>query len=487
MSCQLPADCLNEIFEYLEEDKPALYSCLLVNRLWCKISIRILWRNIWNFRCSIAYQHRPKVSLKILSTLIACLPDESKKFLNNNGVLIPTPTSEPPLFNYPAFCKFLSIYDIFQIVEVIGEKPYDILNIKTINYLVVNEVIKMFMNQISALKKLIYISTISINSNICFSGANLVDLSELCCSSDINPEFYYQLSQTCHNLHSLAIDFEPKPISNELKELISSQRNLKELSLSAYDGGDWTDILSSLMKHSNTLIKLYLNSDNDNLPLSFIASFSNLQEIEFSFFGGYHFEDFEKLQYVIFPKLQILDISYDCPKPEYVINFLKNNGKNLQECYFGEDSSVLNSIIAEFCPNLKKLFVIFDDDELDILITIFNNCQYLESIKIWCGINFLIEKEVLEIVAKHSSENFCELKLYNLSESELLPEDLKTFFVSWKNRPSKKSLSLIIIKDYNYNSLEINEENMKIINHYKNFGIIKFKTVDFEEEELKYV
>ena len=32
MPCQLPADCLNEVFEYLE-DKVDLRSCLLVNHL----------------------------------------------------------------------------------------------------------------------------------------------------------------------------------------------------------------------------------------------------------------------------------------------------------------------------------------------------------------------------------------------------------------------------------------------------------------------
>src|SRR5438128_11227093 len=38
MSCQLPADCLNEIFKYLEQDKVSLHSCLLINRL-CPIKI----------------------------------------------------------------------------------------------------------------------------------------------------------------------------------------------------------------------------------------------------------------------------------------------------------------------------------------------------------------------------------------------------------------------------------------------------------------
>src|SRR4051794_21894571 len=72
-------DCLNEIFEILEEDKITLHSCLLVNRLWCKISVRILWKNIWSFKYSIPYDYRFIVSSTILSTLIACLSNESKE------------------------------------------------------------------------------------------------------------------------------------------------------------------------------------------------------------------------------------------------------------------------------------------------------------------------------------------------------------------------------------------------------------------------
>ena len=106
MAYRLPADCLNEIFEYLEEDKPTLHSCLLVNRLWCEISVRILWRNVWN----LIYPHwirSLKVDASILSTLIACLPNESKELLYKNNIFISTPTSKPPLFNYAKFFQFI--------------------------------------------------------------------------------------------------------------------------------------------------------------------------------------------------------------------------------------------------------------------------------------------------------------------------------------------------------------------------------------------
>ena len=45
-------------------------------------------------------------------------------------------------------------------------------------------------------------------------------------------------------------------VSNELKELISSQNNLKSLKLIVYYEHNWEDIIPALTKHSNTLTKL---------------------------------------------------------------------------------------------------------------------------------------------------------------------------------------------------------------------------------------
>ena len=124
-----------------------------------------------------------------------------------------------------------------------------------------------------------------------------------------------------------------------------------------------------------------------------------------------------------------------------------------------------------YCPNLKKHFVIFDDgNKLDMMKTIFNSCQDLEGISIR-------EKKELEIVAKYSPKNFYILQIHN--PLTLSPEDLESFFISWGNRKSKKSLSLIIVDNL------IVEENMGIIEKYKNLGVIKnFEIRRFSNEEL---
>src|SRR5436190_7624918 len=139
---QLPTDCLNDIFEYLKGDIVTLHSCLLVNRLWCEASVRILWRDIRRYN-SWTY-----------STLITCLPNESKEVLRKNGIIISTPTSKPPMFNYATFCKVLSINDVhYRIRKLLKTILCQNINNTSI---VAQEIFKMLMNHITSLNSLAF-------------------------------------------------------------------------------------------------------------------------------------------------------------------------------------------------------------------------------------------------------------------------------------------------------------------------------------------
>src|SRR5437763_1210889 len=174
---KLPADCLNEIFEYLEEDKISLRSCLLVNRLWCEISVRILWRSIRNY-----------------NTLIACLPTESKEILHKNGII----TSKPPMFNYASFCKNLSVDEVNAEIGKFLKNQQSASNDNL--YMLTHEIFKLLMNQISSLKRLTLRWTLyNIPKFTSFPGANncLKDLTEFHCKSNSDSKIFYQLSQLC--------------------------------------------------------------------------------------------------------------------------------------------------------------------------------------------------------------------------------------------------------------------------------------------------
>src|ERR1044071_1915606 len=185
MARKLPTDCLNEILEYLEEDKTSLHSCLLVNRHWCEVAVRILWRNLWNFQYHVYYPYRTcLLPSTVLNTLIACLSNESKGLLHMNGIFISTPTSKPPLFDYMSFIKVLPVDMINKIIVY-----FLIKNQVNFSYahLILQELLKTLMDQISSLKTLKCSVECQNIPFINFPGAEdcLIDLSALNCHSNM--------------------------------------------------------------------------------------------------------------------------------------------------------------------------------------------------------------------------------------------------------------------------------------------------------------
>src|ERR1044072_1728173 len=180
MTLRLNIDCLTEIIEYLEKDKFSLGSCLLVDRIWCNVAVRILWRNVWD----VNRECQTHASLSILSTLNACLPNESENLLNEK-----TPTPKLPLFNYVSFIQTLSLHKIEHVVEdALGLIEQYTLNNKR---LTLQELLKGFMNQVSSIKVLSYYSHFLYSINnipfASFPGAKdcLKDVIEFRCNSSI--------------------------------------------------------------------------------------------------------------------------------------------------------------------------------------------------------------------------------------------------------------------------------------------------------------
>src|ERR1043166_8648700 len=168
---KLPADCLNEIFEYLEGDEVTLYSCLLVNRLWCRVSVRILWRSIRNY-----------------DTLISCLPNESKKILYENGITISSSILKPPTFNYASFCKVLSIDQVDCKIEQLlkNQRSNSPQSLNDKMYIVTREIFKFLTDHQICLRKLVFDSSVNIRNFTLDSSKNLAKFR---CNSDVYPEF----------------------------------------------------------------------------------------------------------------------------------------------------------------------------------------------------------------------------------------------------------------------------------------------------------
>ncbi|GET64869.1 hypothetical protein GLOIN_2v1784405 [Rhizophagus irregularis DAOM 181602=DAOM 197198] len=121
-----------------------------------------------------------------------------------------------PMFNYASFCKFLSIYEIQLKFKFLVRSPEYFIR----DYIILIEILKL-LKQISSLKKLdIQLHKNLPNTNFTsFPGAeNCLKISQITTFSYINSEFFY-LSQYCHNIKSLIIEFCDNIISDEFIKL----------------------------------------------------------------------------------------------------------------------------------------------------------------------------------------------------------------------------------------------------------------------------
>ncbi|CAG8658645.1 2887_t:CDS:2, partial [Cetraspora pellucida] len=90
-------ELMENILNNLENEFPSLYSCTLVSRHWCKMSIPILWQDPFSF------DRKPS----FISNYFSSLDDDEDSILKDYGI---NPEFSKTLFNYARFLKVLDLY-----------------------------------------------------------------------------------------------------------------------------------------------------------------------------------------------------------------------------------------------------------------------------------------------------------------------------------------------------------------------------------------
>ncbi|GBC28907.2 hypothetical protein GLOIN_2v1776126 [Rhizophagus irregularis DAOM 181602=DAOM 197198] len=96
-----------DIIKYFKDDISTLYSCVLVNRFWCRLAIPLLWNNPFSI---------PTRNCKFIETYLHHLNDDLKAKLNEykiNDNIFPPNT----LFNYTIFLKQLHTRKVIFSIE----------------------------------------------------------------------------------------------------------------------------------------------------------------------------------------------------------------------------------------------------------------------------------------------------------------------------------------------------------------------------------
>ncbi|PKY56583.1 hypothetical protein RhiirA4_476983 [Rhizophagus irregularis] len=106
----LPEENFNNILSFL--NRSTLHKCLFVNRYFCKLSIPIIWRNLFGNSCTNGL---------LINTLLKRLSEDEISSLIPYGINI---NHQTPLFEYETFVrKFDHCYCVTSILNWLKLKP----------------------------------------------------------------------------------------------------------------------------------------------------------------------------------------------------------------------------------------------------------------------------------------------------------------------------------------------------------------------------
>ncbi|PKC58909.1 hypothetical protein RhiirA1_540802 [Rhizophagus irregularis] len=405
-----------EVIKNFKNDFSTLHSCILVNRLWCRLTIPLLWENPFSI---------PNKNHNFIGIYLHNLNDDLKAQLNEYKIddkLFPSNT----LFNYPIFLKY------FYTEKIISSNEKWSNDIELENRLIFE------------FKRLIYMSLfkIFIENEV---NIHTFDIEVNSSYKDDMLELILQKPNFLHNIRNLKFNCDDDLFShtkNLTYQMINLCQNLKKISL-AFNNSFLiyqTSLLSKDYNHlSNTLntIVLYLinfkiitNLDNIfeqlnglesvhiiycDLGTGFIQSIINLTK-PFKLKSLFLYRNELK----IIESLQLLLQKYG----DYLENFACSFGSNL----LSEEQQLLEFII-KYCKNIKFLdLAVLNNTQiiyslLNLTENVKQNLSHL-SINIFANSVFSDTIDVNSITLQNLGQ-LLPLKLEYLS--------LTLFSIEWKN------------------------------------------------------
>ncbi|CAG8746793.1 6558_t:CDS:1, partial [Rhizophagus irregularis] len=366
---KLNKDILFLIFEELQVDSTSLFSCLMVNRIWCETVIPILWRNPWCY--DINYSNKNYLFMIIASYL----SDDIKEFLTRQGIQLQPVLFQPLLFDYLSFCRSINVNTLNTITSIGSSLAYN-------QFLLQQEFYCLFMKKFQELKCL---DMNLIKHQIFYipeAKNRLESLCELKCDTSIDPSYFYGLARICQYIQRLIIvNVVTKPNSG-IAKLIEVQKNLKyfewtdDFDVDYFTDDPYKESFLELEKKAgflNHLILFFLHIDSFDYTIlqSLLPKLHNIKTLKTNefYFIGFTADERIMLNTLVYNDLEILNIDYITIGETSII--IENSGGHLKEVSlkpydfiysqdnFSDESLIFIRKIYENCPLIEYLSLAF--------------------------------------------------------------------------------------------------------------------------------
>ncbi|GBC34066.1 uncharacterized protein OCT59_019056 [Rhizophagus irregularis] len=464
-------ELIYEIIKYFQNDYSTLYSCILVNKLWCRLAIPLLWKDPFSI---------PTKNYNFIENYLHNLNDDFKTKLNEYKIINNSLPSNM-LFNYSRFLKYLNINKFIFTTRVWFESSISknrlVIDFENLGDICVSLFETFIENEVN-----LHTLEIEIYYHACFDNILKLILK--------NTNFIYNIRNLNLCIDSLSIYNSDECISS-ISQIINLQQNLKKISLNYYGFPLLQPLLLSKdYNYSNTLNTIIFYG------VDFIKVINNLKKVferlnvleSVHIYYCYSLNTSFTQQIINLTKpfkLKSLFISESSNIDESLEILLQKSGDYLEN--FGVniiESSLkqrLLELITKYCKNIK--FLDFNHGyEIQIIYQLFNliknikqNLNYL-SINLenssngieYCSIilqklgqilppkleylclNFYyIKVSDLEVFLKNSQDTFIEKLLINNSKGQAILPSIKKYIMN------KKRVKYLAIKEPHFLANEL--------------------------------
>ncbi|GBB87661.1 hypothetical protein RclHR1_14130002 [Rhizophagus clarus] len=514
-------EVMSKIIQYFQNDYSTLHSCILVNRLWCRLAIPLLWEDPF----SLKYPKNYRYIEVYLNNLNENERTQLNKYGINNGLFLLN-----PLFNYTIFIHHLDTCIIKKSIEKwvatvetsIIEEQLDYLRQKNndLNYtkLIYKLLLQIFVenkeNHIYTFKTAVVldedfeyfddaIEIILQNPSFICNIRNLILDFEI--SNENTTKFMKFISSKCNYISLLHFSFPlfcNTVIEKHLSQIIDSQQNLKKILFSFNNSVPLHHSLLSL-KNSNcantlrTIIFYYVNFKNIVILNEVFEKLNVLESIHIyycSFLLNSGFiEQIINLTRPFYLKSLFVDELID--SLELLQLLLQKSGNYLENFGLGSLKREVLDLIIRYCTKIKflefrgrfknqaiyKIFQLIEKVKLSLnylIIDIYeidndvefdsillqNLGQILPSKLEYLNLELTINISDFEIFLKNSQNTFIKkLLIKNIRNRGQQQEgqEIETFLPYIKEYiMKKKRTEYLAFQDYIYNQASINNNDL---------------------------
>ncbi|RIB28874.1 hypothetical protein C2G38_2058218 [Gigaspora rosea] len=399
-------ELMENILNHLSNESYSLYSCALVSRHWCKMSIPTLWRDPFSFN------QKPM----FISRYFSFLSDDDKFILNECGITVDFPNT---LFNY---AKFLKVLDL----SLLDDKVQEWIDSQIINlqkhiskYDIFNLLFKLFIESGAILTKLdVHLTDVIIESEVFYSlGRNNLFFSRL---QDISVEVATELFGIGEAITLLRILARNTTKINTLKlnilnneslmyravaNIIKSQNQLKRFDLICETElhKEFYCIVSALESQRKSLQEIKIWNCDYSAEFEVLMKCENLKVVRI-------IDCFEEKKLLNILNTSLYNIntleisSYAINAPD-IMQILERSGLLLQRLkVYSEDheicsQSILLDTLITFCPNIMYLYISYVkfSSQLLKLINCLQKLQFLTLVWINDGSEEEMKERVMQL------------------------------------------------------------------------------------------